>query len=211
VQGSGLIGYDSGGTTVDTVGSNVSLTFADSKWFDALKVGAQAAGAGWYFLIDRLGQLQFHADPVTATHAFTIGKDIEAIDAPLDYELIKNAVQVRYNGGSVDVTDATSIAAYLRRGSILSDTKLQNSATATNAGQATLVSDPQKAITITVNSNYDIESIVPGDTCKVRNIKADLSFLSQNMVIEEGRYAENRVVLSRNTRKNDIAEGILQL
>lgn len=211
VQGSGLIGYDSGGTTIETVGSNASITFTDSKWFDAIKTAAQAAGAGWYFLVDRLGQIHLHSDPTTATHAFTIGKDIESIDAPLDFETIQNAVQVRYNGGSVDVTDSASIAAYFRRGSILSDTKLQNSATATNAGEAVQVLEPTKAITLTVNSNYDIESVYPGQSCKIRNIKPDLAFLGDCMLIEEVRYELDRVRLTLNMIKDDIAAEIVRL
>lgn len=208
-----LINYDVGGTTIETVGSNVSITHADQKWIDAIKTAAAAAGAGFYYLVDRAGVFHFRANPTEATHSFILGKHIEEIEPPLNYENIVNAVQVRYTSGTVDVSDATSIEDNFRRGAIVNDPQLTSVQTATNRGnkEVTDNKDPKKAIRMVINSTYDIDSIVPGQSCKVRNVPANLPFLGENMIIEDVKWELNRVTLQLGFVKTDIAAAIASL
>lgn len=193
-----LLGYDSGGTTIDTVGEDITYTFADDKWIEAIKSTFENVPADWWWTIDQFGQLYLKPKPLTATHVFTIGKDLESASAQRNSEKIINKVQVRYvGGGTVTVTDAPSIAAFGSRGSIINDPKIQDLATATIQGQKEVDDNKSEKIRskITVNSNYDIESIKVGDTCKIRNIAVGQTTFGDNMQIVSVAYNFDKVTL----------------
>src|SRR3990167_7630847 len=131
-----LLSYD--GDSTDAVGANVSFVFTDQKWIDALKKTGELAGTDWWWKIDETGKYWLKAKPSSATHVFTIGKDIVTISATKDSEKVVNDVQVRRTGGTAtNYTDATSQATYGsgspatgKRTKIISDTSISDVTTA---------------------------------------------------------------------------------
>lgn len=193
-----LLGYDSGSTTVDTVGTNVTYNFVDRKWNEALEDTFGLAGAGWWWAIDKQGQLYLKQKPASATHTFTIGKDIDHLEVEKSSEKVINMVQVRYTGGATyDASDATSITDFGRREEIVSDTNIQNVGTATQRANQEVNDNKVEKIKarMIINASYDLETIKVGDTCKIQNLIVGQSIFSNNMQIVTVDYAFNQVTI----------------
>lgn len=192
-----LLGYNSGGTTVDTVGTNVTYTFIEKKWLDALKDAFGTVGAGWWWSVDKQGQLYLKQKPASATHRFTIGKDIDSITVDKSSESVKNQVRVKYNGNTADDSDATSISRFGTREAIVSDDQIQNAATANQrAGQEVDDNKVEKIkAKLTINMSYDLESIEVGDTCKIMNLDSAQQTFNNNMMIVSVNYSFTKVTV----------------
>ena len=189
--GVGWIGSDAvpdvrTGGQVDTVSTTVTFAFAQITWAESMKEVIRLTAASWYWFIDGGGDFIFKEKPATATHTFTIGKDVDSIFATNSIEDIINYATVDYDGGTVTANDATSISAYGKR-----ETYKDSSASTSTSGTAQNIADqlvaenkdPKKNIKITLNANYDLESIKCGETCKVQNLKKDSTVVSSNMQI----------------------------
>lgn len=197
IYGGSLLGYDSGGTTVDTVGTNVTYTFEEDKWIDAVQNAFGTVGAGWWWHVDKQGQLYLKQKPASATHSFTIGKDIDSIEVNKSSEKVVNKVRVKYNGNTADDDDATSIAGFGTREIISSDDRIQDATTA-NQKAAQLIDDNKvekiKARMV-INSTYDLETIKVGDTCKIKNLAIDQATFNNNMMIVSVNYSFDHVTI----------------
>lgn len=181
-----LISY--AGTTT-AVGSNVSKVFNQRKWSDALNDTVDLATTGYWWHIDQNGYFYFQPKPSTVTHTFTIGRDVDSLHAPKDAESIVNDVAATWQSGSVTATDPTSQATYGtgspatgRMTKLVSDTTITSVGGANNLA-AKEVADNKDAIVscrIVVNTNYDLESIRPGQTCRIVNFKLASTFFGTN-------------------------------
>src|SRR5207253_1150450 len=108
-----LLSYS--GASVDSVGANVTKVFTDRRWNEALEDTRLLAGTGWWSKIDESGVYWLKPVPSTATHTFTIGKDIESLSVQSDSEKVVNDTAVRWNDGADQTTtfsDATSQTTY---------------------------------------------------------------------------------------------------
>ncbi len=192
IFGGSLLSYTHG-TSTQTVGTNVSYTFTDQKWFDALTTVAKLAGTNWWWKIDENGLYSFQAKPSSATHKFTIRKDVNAITAPKDAEKVINDVQVRRSGGTAsNYSDATSQSTYGtgatpsgKYSAIINDPSITDANGADQRGNKE-VNDKKTAFNsavITVNPNYDLESIKCGQTCRVMNYDKSSTFFGTNLLI----------------------------
>jgi hypothetical protein len=202
--GGSLIGY-SGSTS--TVGTNVTFTFTEQTWLQALQKAHELAGAGWWWAVRADGKLWFQAKPVSATHTFTIGRDIVSLRVTRDSEKVKNEIIVERSGGTrVAYTDATSQATYGtggpatgRRTLLIKDSSIANATTQDQRGNKALGDgkDGKNSTSLVVNSKYGqgIESILVGQTCKIRNFAGAPTFLSDNMQIVGLSYAGETVTL----------------
>jgi len=196
VYPSGLIGYTA--LTIDTVGTNVSITYDKNKCYEACKKVKDVCGGAWYWKVDRDGQVYLKQKPATATHTFTIGKDIEALNIDKSSEDIKNFIRVEYTGGAnKEDSNAASITDYGRRDLIVTDTTLQDLATATQRVNKELTDNKDAKIkgTLTVNTKYDLESVKVGDTCKILNYKTGSILFDTNMQIVSISYSLSNVKL----------------
>lgn len=192
-----LLGYDGSGTTVDTVGTNVDYTFIDRRWLEALQNTFQLAGGGWWWSLNSSGQLYLKQKPTSATHIFTIGKDIDSVIVDKSSEKVNNSVQVRYDASTADDSDATSQTNFGKRELIIKDNQIQNATTAAQrASQAiTDKKDEKVKATLTVNAQFDIESVKVGDTCKIRNLSTDSITFTDNMQIVSIRYEWDQITI----------------
>lgn len=205
-----LIGY-SGSTS--TVGTSVTFTFTEQTWLQAIQKAAELAGAGWWWAVRADGKLYFQAKPVSATHTFTIGKDVVSMRVTRDSEKVKNEVVVERSGGTRKTyADATSKATYGtgspatgRRTLLIKDSSLANEATQDQRGNKELADskDARNAATLVVGPDYPIESILVGQTCKVRNFHGSASFLSDNMQVVGTSYRGDTVEIQLEQHSAD--------
>lgn len=189
--------------TTDAVGTNVSVEFVDQKWSDALRTVGSLAGEGWWWKIDEQGRYWLKAKPGTPTHSFTIGKDIDRIQGEKDGEKVINEVYVRRSGGTeTSYDDATSQAEFGtgnpptgKRTKIINEASLTDEDTADQRGTKELEDQKEAKVRspLTINTQYDLESVKVGDTCCIRNLRNGNSFFGSNMLITSLTYRGDSV------------------
>ncbi len=149
--------------------------------------------SGYYMFVDWQWVVWFKQKPTSATHFLTNKKDVEWIDIKEDLEWVVNSAKfwdVNYNTSTYE--DSASVALYGRKYAdwqkqINWQTYLDN-----YTEQYVLSNkDPKKETTIIVNRQYNIESIKPWDTIKIRNF--EYSF--DNVKIIKVWYTPDKVVL----------------
>lgn len=210
IYGGNVLSY-TGSTS--PVGSSVSVTFSDNTWLSAVQRTIKLAGTDWFWKIDQDGLCYFTTKPGTPTHTFTIGKNIDRLRCTKDSEGVINDVQVRRSGGTAtdyydtpsQVTFGLGSPATGKRTRIISESSLTDVNAANQRGNKEIADNKDEKIkaTVVVNSNYDIESIKPGDTCQIVNFLGSSSFFSNNMRIDSVEYEPDRVTLELEGRVAD--------
>jgi len=191
----GWLGYAGGHAT--TVGTNISYTFVDMNWIDAMQECLDLSGGGRYWYIGADGDLFFTIKPTSATHHFTLGKNVDMVEIVKSTEKVVNQFQFRVTGSTGDYSDATSQTAYGVRDAVESDTNVSDATTRTQHGNKVIADskDPKIRARVRVNANYDIESIKPGDTITVSNFKLGSSPFPTNLQITALAYSPDGVDL----------------
>ena len=197
VYSGSLISYGAGNTTIDNVGTNVSYDFVERRWLDALQDTFVLVDPDWWWAVDFQGVVFLQQKPATATHTFTIGKDLDEAKVEKSSEDVKNKVRIVWSAGNSDDSDAASITNFGTRESIITDTDITD---ATSGGQrVTLEVDNRKGekikSSLKVNSQFDIETVKVGDTCKIRNLSSSQTLFTDNMLIVSVKYTWQNVVL----------------
>lgn len=202
VYSGSLLSYGAGNTTIDNVGTNVTKDFINRRWLDALNDAFELAGGDWYWRIGNTGLVFLQKKPSTATHTFTINEDVEQLAVKKSSEEVINKVHFTFNGGSVDVSDATSITTFGARGNVTDDQTITDSGTATQRANQILNDNKNEKIkaTLKINAQFDIESVIVGDTCKVRNLKLGSTVFDSNMQIVEFTYNWDSLTLKLEGR-----------
>ena len=169
-------------TSVENSVASWNLAFDYDKMIDAIKTTTETTTYWWS--VDRNGLLQFHPKAWWATpttHYLTISKDIEQLEVEENSEKIVNKYMVKYNWGwpyiASDATSQTNNG--LRELYEDKSTDLNDLTVATSAGDAYISAnkDVKKRIVVTVNSEYDIDSIQAGHFVTIRNLDYTISFL----------------------------------
>ena len=178
------------GASIPTTGLSVTYTYTARSWIDALQDTYTLVGAGYYWYVGADGVVYLKQKPSTATHIFTIGKDVSALSVVKNGESMVNDSTVDYNGGTATDSDATSQTNFGKHSRYTDD---QNTTDATTAGNiATAQVDDNKDLkisaTIRINDLYDIENVKVGDTCKIRNLSSGSTTFTDNMQIVKIAY-----------------------
>jgi hypothetical protein len=155
----------------------------------------------WHWFVDGDSKFYFKKNSTTADHNFVFGRDITSF--PIfteDMQRAVNEVLVVYNGGAniKRVVDQDSIDSVGLRSMTVNETNIPDSTTATEVGNSYLAQRdlPIRSITVTVSDPYHIESINPGDTCRIDNMDSDISgLLTQNLFITRTSYRRESVDL----------------
>lgn len=212
-----LLGY--AGTTSAT-GTSITYTFTEQTWLQAITKAREVAGTGWWWAVREDGNLYFKAKPGSATHTFTIGKNVVSLSAKKDSEKVKNEVIVVRSGGTrSSYTDATSQSTYGtgspatgRRTLLINDSSITDATTANQRGNKAMNDgkDFKIATTLIVDSHYNIESIHIGDTCKIQNFRAASTFFSSNMQIVGMNYLGDTVSLQLEAHTANFGQELQQ-
>lgn len=201
VETNSMIGEPSGLTqTTDNAGNlfDFTLRLFNKKHLEALKEIARyfarykSNGYWFYWRINTEGNLEVKNISQTATHKFTIGNHITSISGQKTIEGLVNRVYFWNEKG-------TTSSEYLKL--TTDDTDSQddydivseyiNDSSVTNVTAASLLSsarvydnkDPKVKIKIELNSNYDLSSIEPGQTCQIFNLKNNPYKLGEDKVL----------------------------
>lgn len=202
-------GYDNSGVpTVETTGVNLNYKFVAQTYFDFLRKCLEAAPANWYFYVGADNILKFKAPAIAAEHTFLLTKDIKSIRVQKGVDSVKN-ILLLYDGNLnfKQYSDAQSITQYRRRVQVMTDDKIQDTATMDAIGAAFIAEnkDARTRITLEIIDNnesekgYNIEAIEPGQTCRITGITASDLF-TENMQITNVDYKLDRAILTLETR-----------
>lgn len=197
------------GSSTDTVGTNANITFTQKKHSDSIKE-VQEVSPGFYWYVGADGVAKFKDKPTSATHTFIFGKHVTSFRAPKTAKQVVNNVYISYDGGNLEDDDSASITRFRKRTKIVDNQDVKDATTAQSKIDTELEKNDTELIKseITINDSYDIESILPGQTCKIRNFNHASEFFSSNMQIVEVRYQGKQVVLSLEEHMFDIGEEI---
>ena len=201
IETNSMIGAPSGLTqTTDNAGNlfDFTLRLFNKKHLEALKEIAKyfarykSNGYWFYWRINTAGNLEVKNISQTATHKFTIGKNITSISGQKTIEGLVNRVYFWNEKG-------TTSSEYLKLTTDDTDSQNEydivseyiNDSSVTNATAAGLLSsarvydnkDPKVKIKIELNSDYDLSSIEPGQTCQIFNLKNNPYKLGEDKVL----------------------------
>jgi hypothetical protein len=170
-----------GGSSVALTGTVTSYQFNTNTVKEALDKINELAPNGWYYFVDATNTITFKGKDATSNHTFTLGKDIISIVPEKSLENMCNCLY--FTGG--DVGGVPIYKKYKRQGSIDTyglyaqkyiDSRVTDPTTMDIIANSILDRGdaPETRTTLVIRDNnasdgrgYDIESIKPGDTCKV--------------------------------------------
>ncbi|MFH1621064.1 MAG: hypothetical protein ABIB04_03190 [Patescibacteria group bacterium] len=167
---------------------SISTNFVQKTHLDALNLAFAFLDATWYWRVRPNGQvdLQQYSDS-TAVHSLALGKHVDSIQAGKSILDVKNLVRLGWGSGPTYAlySDGTSQASYGHRDEALTDSGIQNSGSADSKGNGEVarLKNPFTKTQITVNANYAIETILPGDTVKISNITSGTSSILSGQVL----------------------------
>lgn len=201
--------------SVDVTGAVLQVRLENKTYLQSLEELAKKAKEGVWFAVMPDGVLKFQEKPTSPAHTLTIGKDVHMVNVALDSEEIINSVVYRYyprfdstgpEASAVTRTyeDASSVALYGRRRLALR-TNLYRQTTAIDQEIEAIVNthkDPVTSGSLTVNSEYDFESIRVGETVKVRNYKSGAPMLVDGMQIFGYTYTPEKMTLELGRHQN---------
>ena len=201
------ITYETAGVdqTAFLKGSTNKIKFIDTDMFDAMESCRNLAGGDWYWHIDGTGVFHFREKGSTADHTFQVKKNIKDLEIDSHIADIANDVTLEWDDPTrSNGDDATSIAAYGRFTKIINDISIKDSATATDRINTELdkFKNPRLRVAIEITSDYDIESIRVGQTCRVIGMKTAAGDLSENMQIVSLKYKPDTIVLELDDTQN---------
>jgi hypothetical protein len=195
-------------TSIDYTGTDISYTSNAKSCLETVDRVREMAGSTWYWYVDADNIFYFRQYPTTPTHLFVFGKDISNVEIMRSVDDVKNEF-VFWNQLQPDDThylstryyNTDSINNYWHRFENLTDGRILDDASADELASAFIgaYKDPNVSMKFEVKDNnmgdgYDIESIEPGHTCKILNIK-DSSVVSSNMVITSVYYTPEKAIV----------------
>lgn len=198
------------GASIVDVGASVNLTLTDTKWLEALKKAFDLGSTARFWTVGSDGLVYFLPKPSTATHRFTIGSDVSRGEVVKNSEQIVNSYQLRWGPGPTpaNYSDATSITRYGKHELVESDTAITAVGGADRKGNKKIADqkDGKTQARLHINASYDIETIHPGDTCSVFNIKQGSTTFPANMMITSVTYTPDGVDIELENDKSSFAD-----
>lgn len=212
-------------SSLQDTNQSVSLKFESNTYLEALKRVLDLSPANWFWKLDQDNIFNFSQRPEVADHNFSMGH-IETLQIDYSMEQIVNGVLTWDNDVVYRyVANSDSQALYGRR--IQRET--MPSATGVDAmdKQAQSIlgekATPRSSIIIVLADNnefekfgdlagYDIESVKPGQTCRITGIdELSGSFLSKNMLIRSVTYYPTSAVLEVDIDREGIDDLLVNL
>lgn len=159
---------------------SVNLTFTKQSHLASMQAAAALLPATWYWRVLASGQVDMQQfNDSTQDHTLYMGKTVAKVETIKSIMDLKNRILLTWGSGPTDseYNDATSETNYGRRMIAENNSQLQNSAAADAQGNADVArqKDVKTKTILTVNANYAIETIKPGDTVKVLNVSQNTS------------------------------------
>jgi hypothetical protein len=222
------IQYDVNGvSTVQLTGNLMKFRFEALTYFEAIDRCREVAPQNWYWIVNSLDQIEFKPISNSADHTFVLSKDVKSLNASNSADGIKNILLLfcKYaDSGSSSIykqyKDDASIALYGRRVEKMINNNFYDEDTMDNVGNSFINENKDLKIRLEIeiidssesDKGYDIESIDPGDTCKIVGLDVDGFDFGQNMIIKEVEYHLTHVKLIIETEKTyDMQKYLIKL
>lgn len=182
----GSINYTT--TSIQDTNTTVSYTFKTNTVREVVDKIIELCPEGWYWIVDSASTIYLRPKNALADHYFTIGSEINQMETWRRIEDIVN--QVYFTGNSTEAgtglyrvyENTGSIDSYGRHAITKIDGRVTVTATADTMANRVINAkkDPEIRTRLTLLDNngedadrgYDIEAIIPGQTCKIRNLKS---------------------------------------
>ena len=200
--------------TTDNSGTPFSFDhrFFNMKHLDALRevskfLPRNKSGGYWfYWRINTDGDLVVKNISATADHSFIISSHITEITGEKTIQGMVNRVYFWNEKGTVDPDylkltsdDLTSQGDHDIIADYMTDSKITNPNAASLLADSKVYDkkDPKVRIKLTLNGNYDLASIEPGQTCQILNAKENPYKIGSDgvLVIQSVQYEVDSVVL----------------
>lgn len=200
--------------TTDNSGTPFSFDhrFFNMKHLDALRevskfLPRNKSGGYWfYWRINTDGDLVVKNISTTADHSFIIGSHVTEITGEKTIQGMINRVYFWNEKGTVDPDylkltsdDLTSQGDHDIIADYMTDSKITNPNAASLLADSKVYDkkDPKVRIRLTLNGNYDLASIEPGQTCQILNAKENPYKIGSDgvLVIQSVQYEVDSVVL----------------
>ena len=206
-----LLTIQNGGSeSVEETTNLMQVIFAGKTYQEAIEDCKNYAPPNWYWYIGADNVFRLKEQDGSATHIFTLGRDVASIIVAKNIQSIYNVILVwGYDidaGGTIaykEYKDDLSIAQYGRRVYQTTLYNVKDEDTMDNLGNSILQENKDPTIKITLeiidgNENdkgYDIDSIDPGETCKIANLKEGDLF-NDNMFIKAVNWSGDKATVS---------------
>lgn len=167
----------------------INVEVSDSKCWDLIKNIVEWTKYHLFVWADWI--VKFQPKETDISHYFTYEKDISSLTIPEDYEQVVNAVRVQYwyiwwehTWITSRAEDTASIEKFGRKEQtlVIQDIYWNTSAEQYRDEYLAKNSKWKQNITVWVDCKYQIETIHPWDTIKIRNIDLDISWLQVSSV-----------------------------
>lgn len=182
--------------SIQTYWETITIEFKGVSCLDAIEQVLK--WLNYYLFIGADWVVNYKQKPETSVHDFTYWKDVETLTIPENFENIINVVQVEYEKNqNTEYTpinqDWMSVAKYWYKEEIIRYSKEVDDDTALLYRDNFILQnkDLKNDITITINTIYNIETIHPWDTIKIRNLWIKI----ENLQIKNIKYQYEKVVL----------------
>lgn len=187
------------GGNISNYWTAINLDFDYTKCIDAIKKIREVTDFWWYIWAD--WQVYFKEKSATITHYFKVEKDVEEIVLEEDGEKIVNRHILKWKSGTLAATnDVTSQNTYWLRELKEDKTNIADSWSATEytTNYIAEFKDLLQKTRITINNNYNIESIKPWDVIKIQN----LDYTITNLQIKKINYSKNSLKIELEDYNN---------
>jgi hypothetical protein len=161
-------------------GASVTVTFESKTHLAAMQESIDLLGDSYYFRVEADGTVRLaEYNDATADHTLTMDKEIDGLKIINSIMETKNGIRLAW-GDTPDYSyyeDTDSKTAYGVREEAVSASEIKNAGTANARGAADIArkKNPKISLQITVNAEYDIMAILPGDTLQIRNVPASIA------------------------------------
>jgi hypothetical protein len=202
---------------VPNTGTNATYIFEQKTYREAIDKLKELAPQNVYWYVDENGRFSFKETPATPTHTFIFGRHFTRVRTERSLETVRN-VLLLWDGDATykSYTDPGSIALYGRRVARVNDFGASDD----DAGDALAAKflaenkEPGSKLICTILDNnnerdmgYDIESIRPGDTCRLLGFSSELSdIFRDNMLITQVNYTLETVEIEVELVKSGLLD-----
>lgn len=212
--------------SVQSTGTSMTYTFLGETFANAINTCRDFAPANWFFFIGADNILQFKEKPDTSNegvpkHKFVLGKHFSSIKVRHSMEGIIN----HYLFGNNDTlqkmyVNLDSDDDYDDIWEVETDERVTVEATADLKGASKIAEYKDEYITVSFrifdnnysDNGYDIESILPGDTCSLYNLDKDTkTYIEDNIMIMSVSYAPTYVDIEVQSTRDKIGAIVKKL
>ncbi len=193
--------------SIDISGANVAYSFEQKTYKEAIDATKKLGSASRNYYIYPSGEVQYLPKPSSAQHSFIMNKHFARLTFKRDWNTIRNILLFwdgQVAGTYKQFIDDASAGTYRRLIERITDSRLTNTDAIDEFGNSFIDSkkNPSYNLSIEIFDNnfnefgYDIESIEPGQTCRLYNVPKYIeNLLGSNMLIKKVNYKKRSAII----------------